>query len=110
MGWSGRGGSTQHGASGFASIADPATTVTVEHHSPDHPERSWFQVTPTSDLGAATRFWIADVTATHFTIAVDQAPGAGGPAEFVWLWTPGRIPDPGYAGALATTGYGGGYE
>lgn len=74
--------------SGTATIAAGATTAVVTHGLASNantaaPTAKDFAVTPTSNLGNATRYWISAVTATTFTITLDVAPGGAG-ATFAW--------------------------
>ncbi|MEX2599284.1 MAG: hypothetical protein WD533_06475 [Dehalococcoidia bacterium] len=68
-------------AKGEASIAEDATTVVVTHGLTGTPS---VQVTPSSEMTAATKFWVTAVGATTFTINVDTAPGAGNTDTFLW--------------------------
>lgn len=79
-------GGSAGGTAGTATIADPATSVDVAHGQAALPSAQDFQVTPTNDLGGASKFWISAVDATHLTISIDQAPGVGLTAEFVWRY------------------------
>jgi hypothetical protein len=69
--------------SGSATVPAGATSVEVAHGLAVPPSIHDVSVTPTNGLGSATRFWIADVTPTHFTIHVDADPGKA-TAAFVW--------------------------
>lgn len=68
---------------GLATVPNGATFVDVTHNYPTTPTASDVQVTPTNDLGNATKFWISTVGATTFRINVDADPGAG-TATFAW--------------------------
>jgi len=68
---------------GTASIASGATQVVVNHGLSTTPSLANLQVTPTNSLGASSRWWISDPTATTFTLHVDTEPGDGG-ATFAW--------------------------
>lgn len=70
-------------ASGAATVANGTTTIVVNHGLAKTPALSNITVTPTNNLGTATKFWISTVTATQFTINVDADPGAT-TATFVW--------------------------
>lgn len=80
---------TNHGfvteAKGTATVAAGSTSVAVNHGLAIAvtPGLSNFQVTPTNNMGAATKFWISSPTTTQFTVNVDGAPGGSG-ATFVW--------------------------
>ncbi len=68
---------------GTATVANGATTVVVSHGLSVTPVLKDLSVTPTNNLGNATKFWISSPTATQFTINVDSDPGAT-TATFVW--------------------------
>jgi hypothetical protein len=83
------------GSSGTATIDDPDTSVVVAHELASTPDLRDVQVTPTNDLGDATKFWIDGVDETDVTIAVDQTPGVGNTAKFVWrVLSVAHIADP----------------
>jgi hypothetical protein len=69
--------------SGTATVGDGDTTVDVAHGLAVTPSASDVQVTPTNDLGNATKFWISDLGASTFRINVDGDPGAS-TATFAW--------------------------
>jgi hypothetical protein len=69
--------------SGTATVANGATTVVVSHGLSVTPVLKDISVTPTNNLGNATKFWISTPTATQFTINVNTDPGAT-TATFVW--------------------------
>lgn len=74
--------------SGVATVASGSTTIVVSHGLASNtntapPTAKDIIVTPTNDLGSATKFWVSAVTATTFTISVDTAPGGSG-ATFAW--------------------------
>ncbi len=58
------------------------TRVQVEHGQSYTPSPGDISVTPTNDLGGASRFWIGDVTLTTFAIFVDRVPANS--ASFAW--------------------------
>lgn len=72
-------------ADGTAVIAVGATTTTVTHGL-THPQANnarYIKVTPNNNLGNATKFWVTNVTATTFDIAVDKDPTVY-QANFTW--------------------------
>lgn len=68
---------------GTATVANATTSIAVTHGLSTTPALDDISVTPTNDLGNATKFWISTPTSTQFTINVDADPGAG-TATFVW--------------------------
>lgn len=70
-------------AHGTATVPNGSTNVVVAHGLSEAPDLADISVTPTSDLGDATTFWISSPTATEFTINVDIDPGSAG-ASFAW--------------------------
>lgn len=87
--WDGAKWGPNHGFSTYAdnltSIPANATSVTVTH-GVNHPRTDsarYIQVTPTNDMGKATKYWIANVTPTSFEVRVDQVP-SGYAANFAW--------------------------
>jgi len=70
-------------ASGTATISSGSTSVAVSHGLAITPTAADIQVTPTNNLGSATKFWITSAGATTFTINVDVDPGAS-TATFAW--------------------------
>jgi hypothetical protein len=68
---------------GTATVISGATTVVVSHGLSDTPTLDNILVTPTNNLGTATKFWISTLTSTQFTINVDANPGAS-TATFAW--------------------------
>jgi len=68
--------------SGTATITSAATIVTVTHGLNSVPSSKCISVTPNSDLGSATKFWVSNVTSTTFDIKVNAAPGAD--QTFAW--------------------------
>lgn len=68
---------------GTATVPNGATTIAVNHGLSATPALANISVTPTNNLGTATKFWISGVGATQFTINVDVDPGAG-TATFAW--------------------------
>ncbi|HSD56407.1 MAG TPA: glycosyl hydrolase family 28-related protein [Candidatus Saccharimonadales bacterium] len=69
--------------SGTATVASGSTTIAVNHGLEMTPALSNIWVTPSNNLGTATKFWISGVSNTQFTINVDVDPGAT-TATFVW--------------------------
>lgn len=69
--------------SGTATVANGATTAVVTHGLDVTPVAGDVVVTPTNNLGNATKFWIDTYTATQFTIHVDSDPGID-TATFAW--------------------------
>lgn len=93
--WDGAKWGPNHGFSTYAdqltSIPANATSVTITH-GVNHPRTDsarYIQVTPTNDMGKATKYWISNVTQTTFDIRVDQAP-SGYAANFAWSVDAGR--------------------
>lgn len=71
--------------SGEATIPSGNTSVAVSHGISARnytPALCKVNVTPTNNLGNATKFWISNVTTSQFTINVDTDPQAD--ADFVW--------------------------
>lgn len=66
---------------GTAVIAADRRSVEVAHGLAAVPGS--VQVTPTNDMGMATRFWVDGATPRHFVIRVDAPPGAA-TATFAW--------------------------
>lgn len=71
-------------ASGSATIGAALTSVVVNHGMTGTPTVGQIQVTPSGNIGLATKFWVDTLTATQFTINVDLVPGGVG-ATFSWL-------------------------
>jgi nitrous oxidase accessory protein NosD len=69
--------------SGTASVASGNTQVTVTHGLALTPTARHIKVTPTNNLGNASKFWISDIGATTFIINVDTDPGET-TATFAW--------------------------
>ena len=70
-------------ASGTVTVSSGSTSTSVTHGLAITPTAADIQVTPTNDLGNATKFWISSVGASTFTINVDIDPGAS-TATFSW--------------------------
>lgn len=70
--------------SGTATVANGTTSIAVNHGLSVTPGLANIALTPTNNLGSATKFWISGVTSTQFTVNVDVNPGAT-TATFVWL-------------------------
>lgn len=68
---------------GTATIANGTTTIAVSHGLSKTPTAQNISITPTNNLGNATKFWVSNVTATQFTINVNIDP-AGSGATFAW--------------------------
>lgn len=68
---------------GTATVASGATTAVVTHGLGATPALDDISVTPTNNMGSATKFWITTPTSTQFTINVDADPTGSG-ATFVW--------------------------
>jgi parallel beta-helix repeat protein len=69
---------------GIATVANGNTdTGNIAHGLSFTPQKYHIQVTPTNDLGTATKFWLGTPDATNFKIYVDADPGAG-TATFAW--------------------------
>ena len=67
---------------GSGTIASGTTSVSVDHGLDVTPSISDIMVTLNSDLGAASYFWVSDVTETSFTINTDADPDVG--VDFSW--------------------------
>jgi hypothetical protein len=76
---------------GAASVTNGTTSIAVAHGLSLTPGVSNIQVTPTNNLGSATKFWISTPTSTQFTINVDSDPGVT-TATFAWLSDVGKKP------------------
>lgn len=74
-------------AAGTAVVANGVTTAVVTHGLSVTPLLANIKVTPTNNLGTATKFWVSNPTGTQFTINVDASPGAG-TATFSWSIQP----------------------
>ena len=70
-------------STGTATVANGTTSIAVNHGLSTTPALANISVTPTNNLGTATKFWISGVGATQFTVNVDADPGAT-TATFVW--------------------------
>lgn len=70
-------------ANGTATVVNGQTSVVVTHGLEKTPTLQQIAVTPTNNMGNATKFWISTPTATQFTINVNADPGAG-TATFAW--------------------------
>ena len=68
---------------GSATIVSGQTQITVNHGLYLTPTSNNITITPTNNLGNASKFWIDNVTSTSFRINVNSDPGATG-AAFVW--------------------------
>lgn len=73
-------------ASGTNTIWSGSTSVVIYTGLNKPVELKDIKVTPTNNLGNATKFWIGNVTTTQFTIYVDKDPGPGH-ATFCWSVT-----------------------
>ncbi len=73
--------------SGTATVASGATYVDVSHGLGITPSINNINVTPTNNLGSATKFWISNVGASTFRINVDIDPGVT-TATFSWTINP----------------------
>lgn len=68
-------------SSGTATITNGNTTVVVNHTLGDFiykaltPSAKDFSLTPTSDMGSASKLWVDTITTTQFTLNVDTDPG-----------------------------------
>lgn len=69
--------------SGTATIPAASTSIVVTHGLNAVPSDKNVLVTPTNNLGSATKYWVSTVGATTFTINVDADPGAT-TATFSW--------------------------
>jgi hypothetical protein len=69
--------------SGTAAIPNGNTYVDVTHHLNRTPDIQDISVTPTNNLGTASKFWISSVGASTFRINVNTNPGATA-ATFAW--------------------------
>lgn len=70
-------------SNGVATIISGTTSVVVNHNLAITPALKNFNITPTNNLGASTKFWMSGVSATQFTINVDIDPGVN-TATFAW--------------------------
>jgi hypothetical protein len=71
--------------SGTATVAAGGpTTVVVAHGLSVTPAAKDIVVSPTNNMGSATKFWVNTIGATNFTINVDVSPGASSTATFAW--------------------------
>lgn len=70
-------------ASGTATVASGATTASVTHGLGATPSAAHVTVTPTNNMGNATKFWVTAVGSTTFTVNVNSDPGAT-TATFAW--------------------------
>lgn len=70
-------------ARGTATVASGGTSIDVTHALKRTPTAQNISVTPTNNLGNATKFWVSDVGASTFRINVDADPGAV-TATFAW--------------------------
>lgn len=77
-------GQTQYEQTGFAVIDHPNTSLTVNHGLPSAPGEDEIVLTPTNDMGNATKYWADTRTATQFDINIDVAPGVANTARFAW--------------------------
>lgn len=71
-------------ANGVGTVAATTTSIVVSHGLNVTPSINDVQLTPQDNMGAATKFWISNVTATQFTINVDVTPGAATSSSFSW--------------------------
>jgi hypothetical protein len=69
--------------SGTATVNSGTTSTTVTHGLNYTPSLGDIVVTPTNNMGNATKFYISDPTSTQFTINVNSDPGAT-TATFSW--------------------------
>ena len=69
--------------SGTATVANGSTSIEVEHGLGATPAIQDISVTPTNNLGNASKFWISDVDSDSFQINVDADPG-NDTATFAW--------------------------
>lgn len=67
---------------GTATITAGNTTVTVSHSLSTTPPISAISVTPNSDPGTATKFWVSNVGASTFQININAVSGSN--ADFAW--------------------------
>jgi parallel beta-helix repeat protein len=69
--------------SGLATIPAGSTKVLVNHGLNYTPALSEISVTPTNDMGVATKFWINGITPQRFIININKDPGTD--ATFAWI-------------------------
>ena len=69
--------------SGTATVPNGATSVDVTHNVKRTPGINEIIVTPTNNLGNASKYWISNVQSTTFRINVDADPGSS-TATFTW--------------------------
>lgn len=70
-------------SNGTATVTNGTTSIAVNHGLSTTPALNMISVTPTNNLGTATKFWISGIGATQFTINVDANPGSN-TATFAW--------------------------
>jgi len=68
---------------GTATVASGSTSIAVTHTLSKTPNTRDISITPTNNMGSATKFWISGLTSTQFTINVNVDPGAT-TATFAW--------------------------
>ncbi len=70
--------------SGTAVVANGTTAIVVNHGLDMAPNIHDISVTPTNNLGLASKFWLSTITPRTFTINVDASPG---PMTATFTWT-----------------------
>jgi len=74
-------------ATGTAVVTNGTTSAAVTHGLAATPLLANITISPTNNLGTATKFWVSNPTSTQFTINVDANPGAS-TATFSWSIRP----------------------
>lgn len=70
-------------ASGVGTVANGTTSISITHNLDRTPTAKDIMVTPTNNLGSASKFWISNIDASTFDINVDSDPGVS-TATFSW--------------------------
>lgn len=70
--------------SGSDSIGAAAVAVNVNHGLDVTPQAGDVMVTPTNNMGNATKMWISAYAAATFTVTIDVVPGGVDTADFAW--------------------------
>ncbi len=70
--------------SGSDSIGAAAVAVNVTHGLDLTPQDGDIMVTPTNDMGNATKMWVSAYAADTFTVTIDAVPGGVDTADFAW--------------------------
>lgn len=70
--------------SGTGSIGAAAVAVNITHNLDVTPQDGDIMVTPTNDMGNATKMWVSAYAADTFTVTIDAVPGGVDTADFAW--------------------------